>query len=84
MDWEGGKLRFLLGPPPGFRYCSDMLLCGLLDTKEGGWGGSGGVGVLGGWWVIGHTMALSRFPSFFHSDNEPRPQRLWLRSTPVT
>jgi len=42
MDWEGGKLRFLLGPPPGFRYCSDMLLCGLLGTKEGGWGGEGG------------------------------------------
>jgi len=78
MDWEGGKLRFLLGPPPGFRYCSDMLLCGLLGTKEGGWGGKGGG-------FIGHTMPLSRFPSFFHSDNnEPRPQRLGLRSAPVT
>lgn len=42
-DREGGGLRFLLGPPPGFKYCSDMLLCGLLGNKEGSVKGLGRV-----------------------------------------
>lgn len=61
-DREGGRLRFLLGPPPGFKYCSDMLLCGLLGNKGRSLGGRWGGGSLA------YTKALSHFPSFFHSD----------------
>jgi len=61
---EEGRLRFLLGPPPGVKYCSDMLLCGLLGNR-----GGGGLGFQGGWWVIGRHDGLITHPlSFFHSD----------------
>lgn len=65
-------------PLLALKYCSDVLLCGLLGSKGSwlGWGGEGSGS-------LAITMALSRFPSVFHSDKN-EPQGLLLRSVRVT
>lgn len=66
---EGGQAMVSSqSPPPGFKYCSDMLLCGLLGNKRKSvgvsWGGGGVIGQHNG--LI--TLPVLFFLFFLHSD----------------